>query len=109
MPKTRALKLEQDIIEDLGGSSHANSGAMKKKFDGSTESFVLEVKTTEKSSFSVKDAYFDELKDNANMRRREPALIIAFDNGSTINNMNKLVVIDYELFKDFLASEDGEI
>ena len=60
--KTRPLKLEREILEDLDATPHANSGAMKKKQDGSTDSHLLEVKTTTKKSYSITKEYWEELE-----------------------------------------------
>ena len=107
MPKTRPLKLEVDLLENLGAIPHANSGAMAKKHDGSTPENLFEIKTTRAASFSIKKEYFGQLKKRAIQRNLQPALVIAFDDGmDTAYHLDKVVVVDYEYFRELVNSED---
>lgn len=96
MSKTRPLKLEQQILNDMGAVPHANSGAMKKKNDGSTDTHLIEIKTTQAQSFIVKKDYWEEVRGNALKRGLEPMMIIAFDDGGSVEDMIKVIVIDYD-------------
>ena len=99
----RGLELEREIIRDLGASRHPNSGAMKKKHDGSDTNHVYEIKTTIGKSFSVVSTYWRELKLNAAKRGREPALIVLFESkAQSVSSMDKVVVVDYEYFKELI-------
>ena len=99
MPKTRALKLEQQILTDLGATPHANSGAMKKKHDGSDSNHLYEIKTTGKRGFSIVKDYWLGLKNKAIQRRIDPVIIVAYDDGkSSASDLDKVVVIEYDYF-----------
>ena len=104
MPKTRPLKLEREILEDLDAKPHANSGAMKKKHDGSTQLHLFEVKTTTKDSFSISRTYWEGLEKQAMMRRLEPIMVVAFDDGYGVaRGLDKVVVMDYEHFRQLVS------
>ena len=106
MPKQRPLKLEQKILKDLHAVPHANSGAMAKKHDGSTVENLIEIKTTQAASFRVENQYWQLLKIRAITRSRQAALVVAFDHGGVVDDMEKVVVIDYEYFKELVNTED---
>ena len=105
----RALRLELYILDDLGAVPHANSGAMAKKHDGSTDEGLVEVKTTGQKGFSIVKKYWDGLRTQAIKRRREPIMVIAFDDGkSSPSNLTKIAVIDYEYFKSLTVESEME-
>lgn len=100
MAKTRALQIEQDILKDMGATPHANSGAMKKKHDGSTRDFLIEVKTTTNKSFSINREYWEKLQERALSMHKDPVMVIAFDDGiSPSLLLRTVVVMDYEDFQ----------
>ena len=106
MPKTRPLQLELEILEDLDAKPHANSGAMKKKHDGSDDEFLYEIKTTQKNSYSIKSIYWDELKKQAIARRLEPIMVLVFDKGvGSHRDQDKVVIMDYENFKAIMERD----
>ena len=103
MPKTRPLKIEQQVLKELNANPHANSGSMVKKHDGSDTGHVYEIKSTTAKSFSIKEEYWQQIKETAISRQgREPVLIIVFDdNNKDISSLEKLAVIPLECFNDF--------
>lgn len=105
MAKTKALKIEQEIIQDLSATPHANSGAMKKKHDASDDSFLYEIKTTEASQYTFKFDYFREVRKQAYRRLRIPTMIIADTKGkNTADSSEKFVILDYD---DFIELKKG--
>ena len=106
MPKTRPLSLEQYILDDLDAKPHANSGAMFKKHDGSTEDHVIEVKTTQRKSFAINREYWDGLDKQSMQRFREPVMVLVFDDEYSYSDTTKLVIINYEYFKELLENTE---
>lgn len=104
MPKSKGRMIEDEVIEQLQATPHANSGAMKKKHDGSDEVFLYEVKTTDKSQYTFKFDYFYEVQRQAFKRRLLPAMVVVSTMGENkLDNCNAFVTIRFE---DFLEMMD---
>ena len=103
--KNRGRKLEDDIIKDLGAKPHKNSGAMHKKLDGSDDEHSYEVKTTSARQYIFKCSDWLEVKKQAILQHKEPVMVVAFDNNADMQGMEKIVIIDYEYFKEILREQ----
>ncbi len=72
-------KVEKQILKKIKARPQPNSGAFPgMPNDGIKGRFLIEVKSTEKRSISVKYKSVSELGENALMRGKIPALILAF-------------------------------
>ncbi len=100
MVRNRGRKLEDDIIKDLGAKPHKNSGAMAKKLDGSDEWYSYEIKTTSARQYILKHVDWQEVNRQAIQQHKEPIEVLVFDNKRSIQNMDKIVIMDYEHFKE---------
>ena len=110
MPKSRALQLEHDVINDLNATPHANSGAMKKKHDGSDDHFLYEVKTTESKQYGLKFEYFEEVQKQAFKRGLLPVMVIVATRPQlSLEASDKYVVLRYEDFKEIKDVWESEV
>jgi len=72
-------KVEKNILRKIKAHPQPNSGAIPgMPNDGVKGRFLIEVKSTEKNSISVKYKSVLELGENALMRGKTPALLLAF-------------------------------
>lgn len=77
------------------------SGAGKEKADMFDEWFLLEDKTTETNSMSIKREWFEKLKEYARKRNKIPVLRIDI-NGSTMFCLSEH---DFLKYREFLNAE----
>jgi len=72
---------EKRLASRLGGKRHGMSGAhYTLKGDLSTKSLLVESKSTEKASISVKQAWLEKVDAEAMAQQKVPALAVTFQN-----------------------------
>lgn len=91
---TRSQKQERRLAKTLEGTPTAASGAFwSRKGDVRSSRLLVEAKTTEKASYSIKKEIWEKIRKEALLDGRMPVLAIQIQD-------RNLVVIDEE---DFLA------
>lgn len=72
-------KKEKDDAKSFGGSVQIASGALwSNKLDIKTDNYLIEAKTTEKLSYSVKRQLWEKINKSALLEGRTPLLSIRF-------------------------------
>lgn len=91
---TRSYKQERRLAKTLDGKPTAASGAFwSRKGDVRSDGLLVEAKTTEKASYSIKKEIWEKIRKEALLDGRMPVLAIQIQD-------RNLVVLDEE---DFLA------
>lgn len=98
--RSRSEKQEKAIRKDLAevdGQAYVsiNSGATFGQNDVTSENWEIEAKTTTKGSFSIKKAYWREVRRKCDIKKI-PAMVVDFEGSDPLS----LVVMEY---KDFIA------
>lgn len=97
---TRSRRQERRLAKTLDGKPTAASGAFwSHKGDVRSEDFLVEAKTTEKASYSLKKEIWEKIRREALLDGRMPVLAIQIQD-------RNLVVLDEE---DFLALTERDL
>lgn len=100
LTKRKTRKAERRLADDLGGSAVAASGAMLgNPGDVRAGRFLIDLKQTEKGSYSLKAATLKKIHSEAMLSGREPALLIQFMADAT-----EWAVIPRRVFEDALKT-----
>lgn len=76
----RGQQTERNILKKIGARRQPGSGAISGfPNDGTKGRWLIEVKSTEKNSLSVKRRWTEDLEENALTRGKVPALILVFN------------------------------
>ncbi len=77
--KNAGREVERRVLKKIKARPQPNSGAMPgMPNDGVKGKYLIEVKSTEKKSMSIKEDWLMELEENALMHGKHPALILVF-------------------------------
>jgi hypothetical protein len=99
---TSSQRQEKSIAKKIGGRVVPASGAFwSRKGDARSDDLLVEAKTTDKASFSIKKAIWDKIRKEALLDGRTPVLAIQIQD-------RNLVVLDQEDFLELrlLANRD---
>lgn len=103
---SKSQKQERRLAKTLDGQTAAASGAFwTRKGDVRSEDLLVEAKTTDKASYSIKKAIWDKIRREALLDGRMPVLAVEIQD-------RNLVVLDEEDFLALIASGDlgeGEV
>lgn len=100
--RTRSQKQERSLAANLGGRTVPASGAFwSRKGDVRTDDLLVEAKTTEAASFSIKRATWEKIRKEALLDGRIPVLAIQIQG-------RNLVVLDEEDFLEIRAVADAD-
>jgi hypothetical protein len=95
---TESQKQERAFAKKVGGLSVPASGAFwSRKGDVRSDDLLVEAKTTDKASFSIKKAIWEKIRREALLDGRTPVLAIQIQN-------RNLVVLDEEDFLELRSN-----
>lgn len=98
MTGTPSQKQERSLAKNLGGRTVPASGAFwSRKGDVRSEDLLVEAKTTEKASFSIKKTIWEKIRKEALLDGRIPVLAVQIQG-------RNLVVLDEEDFLELRAN-----
>ena len=100
--RTASQKQERSLAKSLGGRTVPASGAFwSRKGDVRTNDLLVEAKTTQAASYSLKKAIWDKIRREALLDGRIPVLAIQIQG-------RNLVVLDEEDFLELRAIADTD-
>ena len=78
--RNRGQQTERDILKKIGARRQPGSGAISGfPNDGVKGRYLIEVKSTQCESLSLKRKWLEDLEENAMVRGKIPALVIVFN------------------------------
>ena len=98
-------KFEVETNKKIGGKLTSGSGNKDDKGDCKNKDWLIDTKTTESKSFSLKKDFFIKYKKYAEIEGKNFALPIRFLGKENLD----LVVIDYDVFMEFLEYQKSII
>ncbi len=93
MAKNRGKEIEKEFLRRIAAMRQPNSGAIPGfPNDGRKGKYLIEVKSSSRSSIGIKKKWLDVLYENAILSRRKAALVILFTNQEWV----AMPLVDFE-------------